>query len=144
MIDRCYNENNKSYRWYGQKGIIICDEWLSNPKLFEEWAISNGYNDNLTIDRKEETKNYCPENCRWITGSNNSKYKSTTRLIEVDSEKHTGREWANILDLGTNVINNMLRNFSEEKVKEFIRSRKRDKTKHPSGNQSWMQVYGIL
>lgn len=144
MIDRCYNENNKSYRWYGQKGIIICDEWLSNPKLFEEWAISNGYNDNLTIDRKEETKNYCPENCRWITGSNNSKYKSTTRLIEVDSEKHTGREWANILDLGTNVINNMLRNFSEEKVKEFIRSRKRDKTKYPSGNQSWMQVYGIL
>ena len=144
MIDRCYNENNKSYRWYGQKGITVCTEWLSNPKSFEEWAVANGYNDNLTIDRKKENKDYCPENCRWITMNDNSKYKSTTRLIEVDEETHTGREWASILDIGTNVINNMLRSFSEEQVKEFIRSRKKDKTKHPSGSQSWMQIYGIV
>ena len=76
--------------------------------------------------------------------NDNSKYKSTTRLIEVDEETHTGREWESILEIVTNVINNMLRSFSDEQVKEFIRSRKKDKTKHPSGSQSWMQIYGIV
>lgn len=144
MIDRCYNENCKDYRWYGAKGVSIYEEWLRNPSLFEKWALSNGYKNNLTIDRKNSNKDYCPENCRWITGSNNSKYKSTTRLIEVDGETHTGREWADILDIGTNVINTMLRKFSEEQVKEFIRKREKDKTIHPTSNQSWMKIYGII
>lgn len=56
MKSRCYNENDKAYRWYGAKGICICNEWLDNPKLFEGWAINNGYSDQLTIDRIDETK----------------------------------------------------------------------------------------
>lgn len=143
MVDRCYRENNKDYRWYGAKGVSICKEWLKNPSLFEDWSLNNGYNDNLTIDRIDSNKDYCPENCRWITQNDNSKYKSTTHIIEVDGEKHTGREWADILNIGTNVINTMLRKFPENQVKEFIRMRKLDMTKHPNGSQSWMQVYGI-
>ena len=50
MKKRCYNENDYNYRWYGSKGIKICEEWLDDPKLFEEWALNNGYQDGLTID----------------------------------------------------------------------------------------------
>ena len=72
MIQRCYNKNNKDYKWYGGKGIVICDEWRNNPKSFEEWAMDSGYDDTLTIDRIDEDKNYYPDNCRWILGSQNS------------------------------------------------------------------------
>ena len=72
MKQRCYVDSVRDYRWYGEKGIKICDEWLNNPQSFEAWALSNGYNDTLTIERKEEDKDYCPENCRWVTPSDNS------------------------------------------------------------------------
>lgn len=121
MKSRCYNENDKSYRWYGAKGIIVCDEWINNPILFEEWALNNGYEDNLTIDRIDSNKNYSPENCRWISQSDNCKYKSTSSLINVDGEEHTGREWAKVLGIGTNRINTYKRTYGEEQTIEFIR-----------------------
>lgn len=143
MKTRCYNPSSFDYKWYGAKGIEICEEWMNNSEAFENWSISNGYNDNLTIDRKDESKNYSPDNCRWVTSLNNSKYKSTTRIIEVDGIEHTGREWPNFLNLGTNTINSMLRKYPEEQVKEFIRRRLTDlsKTRHP--NQTWMDVYNL-
>ena len=143
MKQRCYNSKDKTYRWYGAKGIKICKEWLDNPLVFEEWSLSHGYQDNLTIDRIEENKDYSPENCRWVTNENNAKFKSTTRIIIVDGEQRTGREWADVLHLGTNTINMLLRSFSEEKVKQFIKERKKDFTKHRKSHQTWFDVYGI-
>lgn len=81
MIRRCYSPNDKSYRWYGAKGIIICEEWLNHPEKFEEWALTNGYQKDLTIDRINSDKDYCPENCRWITAIDNSKYKKNNYYI---------------------------------------------------------------
>lgn len=121
MKQRCYNPNNKDYRWYGAKGIKICDEWLNNSKLFEEWAFNNGYTDNLTIDRKDENKDYCPENCQWITRNDNAKYKSTTSLICVDGEVHTGKEWSHLLNLGPNLINRYIQKYGLNNTVEFIR-----------------------
>lgn len=121
MKSRCYDPDDKNYQWYGAKGIEICDEWLRNPKLFEKWALENGYDDNLTIDRENENKDYCPENCRWITSNDNARYKSTTRIIDVDGESHTGREWADVLKIGTNVVNTYIRKYGEENTKEFIK-----------------------
>lgn len=72
MKSRCYNHRVRSYADYGAKGIIVCDEWLNSYEDFRDWALSNGYQDNLTIDRIESNKNYCPENCRWITLRDNS------------------------------------------------------------------------
>lgn len=140
---RCYNANDKSYRWYGNKGIKMCEEWVLNPSNFECWALDNGYKDGLTIDRINENENYCAENCRWVTMSDNAKYKSTTRILTVDGVSHTGREWANVLDIGTNVINTMLRSEEEAKVIEFIRRRQKDKTKSRRSRESWFSVYDV-
>lgn len=97
----------------------------------------------MTIDRKDESKDYSPDNCRWVTLSDNAKYKSTTRIIEVDGIEHTGREWPRFLNLGSNTINQMLREYPEEQVKEFIRLRLKDLTKTRHSHQTWMNVYGL-
>lgn len=141
MKSRCYNKEDKNYRWYGAKGIKICDEWLDNPKAFEEWAMNHGYSDNLTIDRKDENKNYCPENCTWVTLENNSKYKSTTSLVEVNGEIHTGREWSEKLGFGVNVINTYIRKYGEENTKEFIRRYLNSPGYKPKRNQSYYDLY---
>lgn len=143
MLNRCYSKKNKNYRWYGGKGIKICDEWINDYFAFEQWALSHGYKDGLTIDRKDSNKDYYPENCRWISRVSNSKYKSSTVLTEVDGISHTGKEWSLILNLGKNTINRMLRQYSEELVKEFIRRRLKDKTLIIKPGQTWLSVYKI-
>lgn len=121
MIYRCYKETNKDYRWYGAKGIKICDEWINAPKLFEEWVMDNGYADDLTIDRIDSNKDYSPDNCRWVSNEYNAKYKSTTNIITVNGECHTGHDWAKILNIGTNVINTYIRLYGMDDTIEFIK-----------------------
>lgn len=76
MKSRCYNPKDQHYKWYGAKNIKICDDWINENGVqnFIEWALNNGYNDTLTIDRKNSDLDYSPENCRWITHSQNSSF----------------------------------------------------------------------
>ena len=141
MKRRCYAIEDEDYRWYGAKGIKICDEWLNNPKAFEDWAMLNGYNDGLTIDRKEENKDYCPENCRWISLEDNSKYKSTTSLIEVNGETHTGKDWARILGFGVNRINVYIREYGLENTTKFIELYLKNPGLKPKHKQSYYDLY---
>ena len=122
IILRCYNENYKDYRFYGAKGIKLCSEWLNNPKSFEDWALLNGYQDNFTIDRINSSKDYSPDNCRWVTAINNSKWKSTTNIIIVNDIKDSGRGWSKRLGLGVNFINTYLRNNGIDKTIDYIKS----------------------
>lgn len=72
MIKRCYNTKCDCYKWYGEKGISVCDEWRTSYSNFRDWAKLNGYNDGLTIDRIDPNKNYEPSNCQWLTRSENT------------------------------------------------------------------------
>ena len=69
---RCNNPKNTGYKYYGAKGIGICDQWLQYEN-FRDWALANGYSYNLTIDRIDSLAQYCPENCRWITQEENTR-----------------------------------------------------------------------
>ena len=73
MKKRCLNPKDAAFKRYGGRGITICDEWKNNVKSFYDWAIANGYNDTLTIDRVDNDGNYEPNNCEWVTPSENSK-----------------------------------------------------------------------
>ena len=68
MKERCFNPNSISYKYYGGRGIKVCNEWLNSYANFRDWALTNGYVNNLTIDRIENDGNYEPNNCQWITG----------------------------------------------------------------------------
>lgn len=98
MIARCNSKNRKDYKYYGGKGIQVCKEW-GNFDNFVEWAYNNGYNDNLTIDRVDVTKNYCPNNCRWITNKEQSLNKSNTKYITYKGKTKSLKEWSEHLNI---------------------------------------------
>lgn len=67
MIDRCYSPKHNGYKYYGGRGIVVCDEWKSNPMSFVRWGGENGYKKGLQIDRENNEGNYEPSNCRFVT-----------------------------------------------------------------------------
>lgn len=79
MKTRCYNENNKDFKDYGGRGITICDEWLADFLCFYNWAMENGYQDDLTIDRMDVNGNYEPSNCKWSTRGEQARNQRRTK-----------------------------------------------------------------
>lgn len=69
---RCYNPQQKYYSYYGERGITVCEEWKKSPKVFIDWAEKHGWKKGLTVDRRDNDKEYAPWNCRIVTRSDNS------------------------------------------------------------------------
>lgn len=94
MKRRCCDENNKDYNGYGARGIKVCDEWKNNFMSFYNWAMENGYRDNLTIDRIDNDGDYKPSNCRWVTNTEQCANRRTNRYITYNGETKTISQWA--------------------------------------------------
>lgn len=86
MRQRCNNPKNPAHHYYGGRGISICKEW-DDAGVFCEWAMNNGYDTTLTIDRINSDGNYEPDNCRWITLEDQQSNKRNNIWIEIDGKK---------------------------------------------------------
>lgn len=84
MKSRCYNRKIPEYHRYGGRGIKICKEWRESASSFVAWAVQNGYQEGLTIDRINNDSGYEPDNCRWVTNKENVRNSSKIRFVEVD------------------------------------------------------------
>ena len=99
MKQRCYTKSCTSYKRYGARGISMCDEWKNNYMEFYNWAIQNGYSDNLTIDRIDTNGNYEPSNCRWATYKEQANNTRKIKRYTFNGETHTPREWEEIVGI---------------------------------------------
>lgn len=98
MKSRCQNPHNKYYSYYGGRGISICQEW-DKFENFNEWAMANGYSDELTLDRVDFNKDYSPDNCRWVTRKQQMDNTRKTRLYEMNGEIHCLKDWGRIYNI---------------------------------------------
>lgn len=98
MVNRCYNPSCHSYKDYGERGIGICEEWRNDFMSFYNWAMANGYKDNLTIERIDVNGNYEPSNCKWITNGEQSRNKRSTVYFTYNGETKIVSDW--IKELG--------------------------------------------
>ena len=111
---RCYNPNCKQYKYYGGKGIKLCDEWRHEYENFRAWAYSNGYDDKAkkyecTIDRIDVNGNYEPSNCRWVDMYVQASNTVRNHYITLNGETHTITQWARITGLSRSTIHKRLK-----------------------------------
>ena len=104
MKGRCLNKNSYSYKWYGERGITICNEWIDDFQRFYDWAMLNGYSDDLSIDRIDVNGNYEPNNCRWVDIKTQANNTTRNNLITHNNETHTISEWSKILDISYDTL----------------------------------------
>lgn len=108
MNQRCSNENNDRFADYGGRGIKVFSEW-ENFEAFRDWALANGYQDHLTIDRKDNDGDYCPDNCRWITNKEQQNNRRNNRLLEFNGELKTVQEWAEETGINQSTLRKRIR-----------------------------------
>ena len=118
MKQRCYLKTSKAYKYYGGRGIKVCDEWRNDSSKFFEWALANGYKDGLSIDRVDVNGNYEPSNCRWTTAVVQANNQRTNRKLTYNGETHGIYEWERIMGLPHNLIGVRIREcgWSAEKA----------------------------
>lgn len=102
--DRCYNKKCNAYHLYGGRGISICSEWDNDFKAFYDWAMKNGYSDELTIDRIDVNGNYCPENCRFVDMKCQQRNKRSNVYVDYNGRKVCLSELAEILGISRKIL----------------------------------------
>ena len=104
MKDRCCNPKNRSYPRYGGRGITVCEEWLHNFQAFYDWAMANGYRDDLSIDRIDNDKGYSSDNCRWATAEMQLNNVSTNRRVTINGKIMTLKQWCELFKMNYETV----------------------------------------
>lgn len=108
LIQRCNNKNHSAYRYYGEKGIAVCEAWKDDFIAFYEWSMMNGYSDELTIDRIDISEGYYPENCRWVSRKVQANNRAFCKTIEYNGKTQTLMQWCEELGLNYKLIHSRL------------------------------------
>lgn len=120
MKKRCYNPNSSNYKNYGGRGITVYEKWREKENgllNFYKWAMDNGYEENLTIDRIDVNGNYEPNNCRWATAKEQANNKTNNRFITYNGETYTVTQWAEKINIKPRVLlDRIRRNWSVERA----------------------------
>lgn len=96
MKTRCENTNRDNYGRYGARGISVCEEW-KEAKNFVEWAMANGYQKGLQLDRIDNNKGYSPDNCRFVTAKENNRNRRNSKFITINGKTKSVAEWCEII-----------------------------------------------
>lgn len=107
MIYRCHNPKNHAYKYYGARGIIVCNQW-HDYLTFKKWVNETRQDPNSTIERKDNNGNYCPENCKWVDAKAQANNRRNNVIIEYKNETHNLTEWCEILNLDYKNIHNRI------------------------------------
>jgi hypothetical protein len=105
MKCRCNDKNHPSFKNYGARGIRICEEWQESYTTFKKWAISNGYAEDLELERVDVNQGYSPENCKWITHHEQTMNRRDTLYITTSSGTMKLREFCAINGINLNTVN---------------------------------------
>ena len=130
MKRRCYVPKCKNYKYYGARGIKVCDEWRKSYIPFEEWALANGYSDKLTIDRINPDGDYCPENCRWATYLTQENNKRNNHYVEYEGATYTVSQLAQKVGIKGSLLSARLR--KGEPIETAVEASDRRKTRYKS------------
>ncbi len=130
IVDRCTNPKCKHYKDYGGRGIALCKEWRENPSSFCEWAMANGYDDSLSIDRIDNNGNYQPSNCRWITLAKQQTNKRNNVLLTYNGKTQCIAEWIRELGLNKNRTYNRIKNGWTDVEEIFFSTRDKRKERY--------------
>ena len=122
ILTRCYGPNNKAYKYYGGRGILVCKEWYEDFMIFYQWAIANGYKDNLTIERIDVNGNYEPSNCKWIPRSEQTKNTRLTKPISYNGKSQILPMWADELGINKRTLYARLFTYHWSKERAFTTS----------------------
>ena len=143
MKRRCLSPNDERYRFYGGRGVSICSEWMVYEP-FRDWALANGYTDELTLDRIDVNGNYEPSNCRWVDMKTQANNKRTNHYITCNGVTKSAQEWSDISGIPANtLIFRHTHDWPSDKILAPVNSqkpRKPHKTdKYKSDIISWFQ-----
>lgn len=147
MKSRCYNPNNKGYKNYGGRGITVCDEWLNSFENFYVWAVNNGYQENLTIDRIDVNGNYEPFNCRWADMETQANNKTNNHILSCQGKVKTLSEWSNETGVSPNLL--WYRATKNKSIDEILSAEKQEPIRYSTQNgeshtlQEWSIITGI-
>lgn len=107
MLNRCYRVTNDNYKYYGGKGVRISEEWLDKENEFMNfytWAVNNGYEKHLKIDRKDNNKDYSPENCRWVTDKEQIRNRSNTCKVLYNGSEISIGELSDMVGIPSSIL----------------------------------------